>query len=259
MDKQNKPEVIEREMEQTRASLVEKVAALEDQVVGTLQTATSTVKDTVDSVRDTVSSVKDAVTGTVESVKDKVEHSVETVSDTMKEAFDLRTHIRNYPWACVGAATFAGFGIGLLLSPRRDSSSAEGLKSSSLYDTYVHENGRSRATAPMAASMASAADSAPATSSAAIAPASREPGLFDQLWHRLSDEIARLGEQAFHQLTTAVHQNLQDSIPRIIENVVSAGSAAVQNAVGSAVGSAGSHSGSSHEERHARSDQGYRG
>jgi len=259
VDKQSNPEMIEREMEQTRASLVEKVAALEEQVVGTLQTATSTVKDTVESVRDTVSSVKEAVTGTVESVKDKVEHSVETVSDTMKEAFDLRTHIRNYPWACIGAATFAGFGIGLLIGERRDSSSAEGLKSSSLYETYLHENGRSRATAPMAAGMARAADTPPAASAPDTAGASRQPGLFDQLWQRLSDEVARMGEEAFHQLTTAVHRNLQDSIPRIIENVVSAGSAAVQNAVGSAVGSAGSHSGWGHEERQGRSDQEYRG
>src|SRR5947209_10258757 len=128
--------MIEREMEQTRASLVDKVAALEEQVVGTLQTATSTVKDTVESVKDTVSSVKEAVTGTVESVKDQVEHSVEAVSDTMKEAFDLRAHIRNHPWTCVGAATFAGFGVGLLLGDRHGASSAGGLQSSPLYATY---------------------------------------------------------------------------------------------------------------------------
>jgi len=253
VDKQSKPEVIEREMEQTRESLVEKVAALEQQVVGTLQTATSTVKDTVDSVKDTVSSVREAVTGTVESVKDKVEHSVETVSDTMKDAFDFRTHIRNSPWACIGAATFAGFGVGLLLGNNRGRS-AEGLKSSSLYDAYLHGNGRSGATAPMAASMARAADAPPPSNPAP--PVARQPGLFDQLWQRLSDEIGRLGEEAFHQLTASLHSNLHDNIPKIIENVVSAGSTAVQNAVGSAVGAAGTHPGG---ERQGRSDQGYRG
>jgi len=247
--------VIEREMAQTRESLVEKVAALEQQVVGTLQTATSTVKDTVDTVKDTVSSVREAVTGTVETVKDKVEHSVETVSDTMKEAFDVRTHIRNSPWACIGAAAFAGFGVGLLLGDRRGSS-AEGLKTSSLYDTYLHENGRSGATAPIAASMARAADSPHTVSPAPSESASQRPGLFDQLWQRMSDEISRLGEEAFHQLTASLHSNLQQSIPKIIENVVSSGSAAVQNAVGSAVGAAGTHSGG---ERQGRSDQGYRG
>jgi len=247
--------MIEREMEQTRESLVEKVAALEQQVVGTLQTATSTVKDTVDSVKDTVSSVREAVTGTVETVKDKVEHSMETVSDTMMEAFDLRTHIRHYPWACIGAATFAGFGVGLLLGNHRGDS-AEGLKSSSLYDVYLHGDGRSGATAPMAAGMARAADAPHATSPPPSAPAARQPGLFDQLWQRLSDEIGRLGEEAFHQLTASLHSNLQNSIPKIIENVVSAGSSAVQNAVGSAVGAAGTHPGG---ERQGRSDQGYRG
>jgi len=250
--------MIEREMEQTRASLVEKVAALEEQVVGTLQTATSTVKDTVDSVKDTVSSVKEAVTGTVETVKDKVEHSVETVSDTVRDAFDLRTHIRNSPWACVGAATFAGFGIGLLLGDRRGNRSAEGLRSSSLYDTYVHENGRSSATAPMAASMSKASDDHRAEYREPAPAEPRKPGLFDQLIARFSDEIASLGEQAFHQLSDSLRRNLSDSIPRIIENVVSAGSAAVQNAVGSAVGGAG-HEGTCSTERHARSDQGYRG
>jgi len=250
--------MIEREMEQTRASLVEKVAALEQQVVGTLQTATSTVKDTVESVKDTVSSVKEAVTGTVESVKDQVEHSVETVSDSVKEAFDLRTHIRNYPWACVGAATFAGLGVGLLLGGDRrgmsSSGSSGGMRSSSLYDTYVNENTRSSAPAPMAAGMSSAADS-PHASHATRQPASRAPGLFDQLWQRLSDEITRLGEEAFQQLSASLHKNVQQSIPTIIENVVSAGSAAVQNAVGSAVGSAGTHPGWGHEERQGRSDQ----
>jgi len=188
-----------------------------------------------------------------------VEHSVETVSDTMKEAFDVRTHIRNYPWACVGAAAFAGFGIGLLLGERRDARSAEGLKTSSLYDTYVRENGRSASTAPMAASMASAAEAPPTSAAAPRAPAVQRPGMFDQLWERLSDEITRLGEEAFHQLTASLHQNLTTSIPKIIENVVSAGSAAVQDAVGSAVGSASTHSGRGQEERQGRSEQGYRG
>jgi len=255
--------MIEREMEQTRASLVEKVAALESQVVGTLETATSTVKDTVESVKDTVTSVKEAVTGTVETVKDKVEHSVETVSDTVRDAFDVRTHIRSYPWACVGAATFAGFGLGMLFGNRGGgSTSGEGLRSSSLYDTYVHENGRSSPTAPMAASMARASDEGRAESRQTSPAQPAKPGLFDQLFARLSGEIASLGEQAFHQLSDSLRKNLSSSIPQIIENVVAAGSSAVQNAVGNAVGGTGH--GAGHQEgfssaRHAGSDQGYRG
>jgi len=249
--------MIEREMEQTRASLVEKVAALENQVVGTLETATSTVKETVESVKDTVTSVKEAVTGTVESVKDKVEHSVETVSDTVRDAFDLRTHIRSYPWACVGAATFAGFGLGLLWGDRRGS--AEGLRSSSLYDTYVHENGRSRATAPMAATMARASDEGRSEPPPAAPAQPAKPGLFDQLFARLSNELANLGEQAFHQLSDSLRKNLSDSIPQLIENVVAAGSSAVQNAVGNAVGGTGHQEERFSSARHAGSDQGYRG
>jgi len=235
--------MIEREMEQTRASLVEKVAALENQVVGTLQTATSTVKDTVETVKDTVTNVKEAVTGTVESVKDQVQTSVENVTENVREAFDLRTHIQRYPWACVGAATAAGFGVGLLLGGNRSyAAQSAGLKSSSLYDTYRHENGPSAPAAPMASRMASASDDyhepQPRRHAAAAAPEPRQPGLFDQLWGRLSDEITKLGEEAFRTLSHSLRENISTALPQIIENAVSSGTHAMQNAVGNVVGAA---------------------
>jgi len=218
--------MIEREMEQTRASLVEKVAALENQVVGTLQTATSTVKDTVEAVKDTVTDVKEAVTGTVDSVKDQVQTSMENVTENVREAFDFRTHIRRYPWACVGAATAAGFGVGMLLGGNRSyAASAAGLRSSSLYDTYRHENGPSVPAAPMASRMSSASDdyheAQPRHQAAAAAPAPRQPGLFDQLWGRLSDEITKLGEEAFRTLSHSLRENISTALPQIIENAVS--------------------------------------
>ena len=48
------PEQIETEMFQTRESLTEKVAALENQVVGTVQNAANTLTDTVDAALDEV-------------------------------------------------------------------------------------------------------------------------------------------------------------------------------------------------------------
>jgi len=252
--------MIEREMEQTRASLVEKVAALEQQVVGTLQTATSTVKETVESVKDTVTNVREAVTGTVESVKDSVETSVETVTDSVKDAFDLRTHIRHYPWACVGAATAAGFGVGLLLGNRGGyAASAAGLKSSSLYDTYRRENGPSRSAAPMAATMSSAADSYHEPARPAAAPEPRRPGMFDQLFSKLSDEITRLGEEAFHTLTQSLRSQLSTALPQMIENVVASGTHAMQNAVSSAVGAHGPTDNPRGEQVSSRHEPGYRG
>ena len=46
MENNESPELIEQRMQETRNSLTEKVAMLEDHVVGTVQTATSAVKDT---------------------------------------------------------------------------------------------------------------------------------------------------------------------------------------------------------------------
>jgi len=258
--------MIERDMEQTRASLVEKVAALENQVVGTLQTATSTVKDTVETVKDTVTNVKEAVTGTVESVKDQVQTSVENVTENVRDAFDLRTHIQRYPWACVGAATAAGFGVGLLLGGNRSyAAQAAGLKSSSLYDTYRNENGPSAPSAPMASRMASAADDyhEPQPRPQAAAPAPRQPGLFDQLWGRLSDEITKLGEEAFRTLSHSLRENLSTALPQIIENAVASGTHAMQsavgNVVGAATGAAAPHGGMHGEHHPPRPETGFRG
>ena len=91
------PDVIEAQMAETRQSLTEKVAALEDSVVGTVQNATTAVADTVQSV-------KDAVGDTVESVKDNV-----------ASALDVGKHVRDNPWGAVGTSALAGLITGLLV------------------------------------------------------------------------------------------------------------------------------------------------
>src|SRR5713226_6434711 len=89
----NEPEeVIKQQMLETRASLAEKLETLEQQVVGTVHSATS------------------AVTDTVESVKDAVQHTVEAVKDT----FDLSHHVREHPWLMVGGSVTVGFAAGCL-------------------------------------------------------------------------------------------------------------------------------------------------
>jgi len=88
--------VIRDEMEQTRASLADKLGALEDQV------------------RETVSSAQDAVSSTVEGVKEVVS----TVSDTVgsvKEQFSISKQFDEHPWLCMGAAVAAGFVAAQLL------------------------------------------------------------------------------------------------------------------------------------------------
>src|SRR5579885_2433435 len=105
------PEVIEHEMEQTRASLTDKVAALEQQVLGTIQNASDTVSNIVDTV-------KTVVPETLTSVKDTLTESVSEVSEKVRSAFDVSQHTRDYPWAMVGGSTALGFVTGLLVFGR---------------------------------------------------------------------------------------------------------------------------------------------
>src|SRR2546421_7432883 len=95
-------------MHQTRQSLADKVAALENQVVGTVQSATCAVQETVESVTS-------AVQDTVCTVKETVEGSVSSVSEGVMHAFDIRHHVDQNPWLMVGGAAAAGFVTGLLV------------------------------------------------------------------------------------------------------------------------------------------------
>jgi len=114
---QEDPEVIRQRMEQTRASLAEKIEVLEEKVTSTVQEATSAVSETVneakEAVHETVETVKETVTNTVESVKGTVEATVEKVRDTL----DVAAHVRNHPWTMFGGSVAVGFLGGLLTGP----------------------------------------------------------------------------------------------------------------------------------------------
>jgi ElaB/YqjD/DUF883 family membrane-anchored ribosome-binding protein len=86
------PEVIRQQMEETRASLSEKLETLEQQVVETVHEAKAAVTDTV-------STVKEAVHETVESVK---------------ETFDLSRQVQRHPWAMLGGSLALGYLSGML-------------------------------------------------------------------------------------------------------------------------------------------------
>jgi ElaB/YqjD/DUF883 family membrane-anchored ribosome-binding protein len=105
----NEPEeVIKHQMLETRASLAEKLETLEQQVVGTVQSATHAVADTVESV-------KDAVQETVEMARSSVHETVEAV----KETFDLSRQVRAHPWAMFGGSVALGYVSGCLLERTR--------------------------------------------------------------------------------------------------------------------------------------------
>lgn len=97
-------EVIRHEMEDTRASLADKLDTLENQVIGTVHSATEAVQHTVADVR----SVVDTVT---ESVKEGVE--------SVKETLNVSEQVRRHPWGMLCGAAAAGFFGGWLIGPSR--------------------------------------------------------------------------------------------------------------------------------------------
>jgi ElaB/YqjD/DUF883 family membrane-anchored ribosome-binding protein len=90
-------EVIRDEMEHTRASLADKLGALETQVRETVSTASETVTSTVEGVKEVVDTVSD---------------TVGSVTDT----FNVSKQVEENPWLAMGIAVAAGFVVGQLLS-----------------------------------------------------------------------------------------------------------------------------------------------
>jgi len=87
------PEVIRKQMEETRASLTEKLEALENQVTEKVEATT------------------EAVSGTVEAVKETVENVTETVQETVHtvaETFNFRRQFERHPWLMFGGAVTVG-------------------------------------------------------------------------------------------------------------------------------------------------------
>jgi ElaB/YqjD/DUF883 family membrane-anchored ribosome-binding protein len=100
----NELEVIRHQMEEKRASLADKLDALEGRVMETVQGATAEVSHVVAEVKSTVDSVTEGVKETVESVTTGVQETV----DSVKESLDFRDTIRRHPWSAVGGAFAVG-------------------------------------------------------------------------------------------------------------------------------------------------------
>jgi ElaB/YqjD/DUF883 family membrane-anchored ribosome-binding protein len=191
------PELIEREMEQTRASLAQKVSALENQVVGTIHNATESVSSTVEAVSSTVKDTLSGVKDTISSVKESVSESVSEVSERVKSVFDLSQHTRDYPWAMVGGAAALGFLTGLIAFRGREESAA-----ASDYSTGEREWNR------LAASSA-------APRQEAAAP--REPSWLDNLLDRAGQEVRTLGETFIASASASLKQAVQEQMPKLID------------------------------------------
>ena len=204
------PEEIQREMESTRESLTDKVAALENQVVGSIQNATDAVTSTVESVRsaveDTMSTVKESVTDSVTSVKDQV-----------RTAFDFTSHVRENPWPTVTGAAVVGFITGLLVFRPRDGASRHVRNTGGALSFDTSVSGTAPRYAADVDAPRAAAASAPASSSGGF----KMPSWADDLLDKAGQEIRRLGEEALATAAASARQAIQTEVPHLIESFAS--------------------------------------
>ncbi|MCE9561803.1 MAG: DUF883 C-terminal domain-containing protein [Planctomycetes bacterium] len=178
------PEQIEQEMQQTRESMTAKVSVLENQVVGSVQTAADTLTGTVDAVQSLMNAAPAAVS-------DTMQHAAAAVSDKMKEMFDVSGHVQKNPWTAVSVSAGVGFIVGLLLF-------------------------RDKATAlPPAPAAAPAPSAAPAAASTA-------PGLFNDLLGMLGQKVKRLAETALDSAAAAANQKVEETIPKLMDTATEA-------------------------------------
>ncbi len=183
------PEEIERDMLQTRESLTEKVTALENQVVGTVQTAADTISDTVSAVRSFVSQAP-------ETVSETVKQATAAVSESMKGAFDISSHVRQNPLAAVGISALLGGIVGFLTASRRESFSA------------------------LAAVSAPVPPQPTLTPSAPSVP--REPGIADEFMGMIGGKLRELAETALNSVSASLKANIESGVPRLVDEAATA-------------------------------------
>jgi len=144
VDDERELEVIREEMEETRASLANKLEVLETQVRDTVQSATDTVASAVDGAKEVVSSVSEGAKQVVETVSETVEN--------VKESLSISRYVERYPWASVGVAAAAGFVAAQLIPTSRstagDSSEALPPASSGSYTPSAASSYQPSTTAP---------------------------------------------------------------------------------------------------------------
>jgi ElaB/YqjD/DUF883 family membrane-anchored ribosome-binding protein len=175
------PELIERQMADTRESLTEKVSMLEQHVVGKLQSATEAVEETVHSVKSAVEDTVACVTG-----------SLKTSIQGVTEALDMRKRVQETPWLMVGGATAAGLVTGLIVFRRRRVSGAD-------LPAYT----------PM-----------PAAAFTPPREASRRPTWLDGLFDSAGRELKKLAEQAMTTAVTSLRETVSARLPQLIESAV---------------------------------------
>jgi len=168
------PDVIRHRMEETRASLSDKLEQLEQHVMETVHGAQAAVKETV-------ADVKDAVNHTVADVK---------------ETFDLTHQMQKHPWAILGGSVALGFLAGKLLErPHPDP-----LRNGHWMPRQPWEQ------APPSAAQASGNGHPAATES-------DEPGMLASLKRQFGPEIDRLKGMAVGAAMGVVRDIIRNAVP----------------------------------------------
>lgn len=175
------PEQIAAEMEQTRCDIVDKVAALETQVTGTVQNA-------AEAISETVASVKEFITTAPGNVGDSVQEAASRLSESVRNAFDIRDAVRRNPWAAVGVSVLLGGVLGSLSAARTG-----------------HED------APAASQPRPQPGPQPL---AAATPA--KPGVFGELTAMLAGKLREVAETAVQSITESMKTGIETNVPKFV-------------------------------------------
>jgi ElaB/YqjD/DUF883 family membrane-anchored ribosome-binding protein len=168
------------EIDCTRSDLADKLEALEDQVMGTVQSAQNTVEDSIQIAKDTVA--------------------------TVKHTFDFKHHVEQHPWAMVGGCMLGGLALGALFQglsrrPRQTSDRLAGKEpafSASPAVPAAQRGNGSYAAAPQYQS-----------------PPPSRPGLFE-LFH---DEIAKVKAMAIGYAMGLARDAIKEAAPEWLPQI----------------------------------------
>jgi len=217
------PEVIRRQMEVQRASLAEKVEALEQKMVQTVQSTLETVQTAKDAVTETVETVKDTVQSSVESVKDTFTSSVESVKDSVhssvesvKDTLNVEHQVEQHPWAMFGGSVVLGFLGGLLINKLTEPNRRFPDHPQSLYtgaESWSRPQPSASSYAPSSSRFTGSTEAPAQQPAASSTPVQPEHPWLAELSQTFAPEIQKVKGLAIGALVGAVRDLVAQSVP----------------------------------------------
>jgi ElaB/YqjD/DUF883 family membrane-anchored ribosome-binding protein len=174
---------LRQEMDCTRSDMADKLEALEDRVMDTVQSARETVAESIRIAKDTV--------------------------DTVKRTFDVKHHVEQHPWPLVGGCFLAGLALGSLFprvrqrsrqTPDRPAEKEVPLSGSPPFPAEQRSNG-------------SFATAAPPPRFPAVPPS--RPGVFG----KFQEEIDKVQGMAIGYVMGRIRDSLKESVPQLAAQI----------------------------------------